>query len=83
MDNSSQEYKNWLRLTILIDYSYRNLCHNVLFFQEQLPTHGTLLHKELKTVNCQYKEQRKILCPSSGITNSDIVNKNSKRKIRK
>ena len=52
MDSPSQEYKNWLRLTILIDYSDRNLCHNVLFVQEQLSTHEKLLHKELKTVNC-------------------------------
>ena len=59
MDNLSEEYKNWLRLTILVDFSGRNLCHNVLFVKEQ------------ETVSCQYKDQRKILCPTSGITNCD------------
>ena len=68
MDNLSQEYENWLRLTILIDLSGRNLCHNVLFVQEQLPTDGKLLYKELETVSCQYKDQREIISPSSGIT---------------
>ena len=71
MDNISQEYENWLRLTILVDFSGRNLCYNVLFVKEQLPTDGTLLYKELQTLRCQYKKQRKILCPSSGITNCD------------
>ena len=71
MDSLSHEYENWLRLTILIDFSGRNLCHKVLFVLEQLPTDGKLLYKELETVSCQYKDQRKILCPSSGITNCD------------
>ena len=71
MDNLSQEYENWLRLTILVDFSGRNLCHNVLFVQEQLPTDGKLLYKELESVSCQYNDQREILCPTSGITNFD------------
>ena len=71
MDNISQEYENWLRLTILVDFSGRNLCYNVLFVKEQLPTDGKLLYKELETLRCQYEDQREILCPSSGITNCD------------
>ena len=74
MDNISHEYENWLRLTILVDFSGRNLCHNVLFVKEQLPTDGKLLCEELKTVNCQYMDQRKILCPSNGIKNCDKFN---------
>ena len=71
MENLSQEHENWLRLTILVGFSGRNLCHNVLFVQEQLPTDGKLLYKELETESCQHKNQREILCPSSGITNCD------------
>ena len=71
MDKLSQEYKNWLCLAILIDFSGRKLCHKVLFVQEQLPTEGKLLYKELETLNCQYQDQRKILGHSSGITNCD------------
>ena len=71
MDKLSQEYKNWLCLAILIDFSGRKLCHKVLFVQEQLPTDGKLLYKELETLNCQYQDQRKTLRPSSGITNCD------------
>ena len=74
MDNISEEYENWLRLTISVDFSGKNLCHNVLFFQEQLPTDGKLLYKGLETVSCQYKDQRRTLCPSSGITNCDKFN---------
>ena len=69
MDNLSQEYENWLRLIILVDFSGRNLCHNVLFVQEQLPTDGKLLYNELESVSCHYNDQRKILRPTSGITN--------------
>ena len=71
MDNLSQEYENWLRLTILVDWVGRKLFHNVLFVQEQLPTAGKLLYKELETERCQYEDQHKIICPSSGITNCD------------
>ena len=71
MDDISHEYENWLRLTILVDFSGRNLCHNVLFVKEQLPTDGKLLYKELETVRCKYEDQRKILFPSSGITDCD------------
>ena len=71
MDNLSQEYENWLRLTILVDFSGRNLCHNVLFVQEQLPTDGKLLYNELESVSCHYNDQREILRPTSGITNCD------------
>ena len=71
MDNLSQEYENWLRLTILVDFSGRNLCHNVLFVQEQLPTDGKLLYNELESVSCHYNDQCEILRPTSGITNCD------------
>ena len=71
MDNLSQEYENWLRLTTLVHFSGKKLCHNVLFVQEQLPTDGKLLYKELESVSCQYKGQREILCPTSGITDCD------------
>ena len=71
MDNLSQEYENWLRLIILVDFSGRNLCHNVLFVQEQLPTDGKLLYNELESVSCHYNDQCEILRPTSGITNCD------------
>ena len=71
MDSLSEEYENWLRLTILVDFSGRNLCHNVLFAQEKLPTDGKLLYKELENLSCPFTDQRKIMCPSNGITNCD------------
>ena len=49
MDKISQEYENWLHLIMLIHFSGRSLCHNVLFVQEELPTDGKLLYKEMES----------------------------------
>ena len=49
MDKLSQEYENWLHLTMLIHFSGRSLWHNVLFVQEELPTDGKLLYKEMES----------------------------------
>ena len=49
MDKLIQKYENWLHLTILIHFSGRNLCHNVLFVQEELPADGKLLYKEMES----------------------------------
>ena len=70
-DKINQEYKNWLRLTTLIDFAGRNLCYNVLFNKEKLPSDGLQLSNELKPLKskiCQFKSQQEILCPPSGIT---------------
>ena len=70
-DKINREYKNWLRLTTLIDFAGRNLCYNVLFNKEKLPSDGLQLCNELKPLKskiCQFKSQQEILCPPSGIT---------------
>ena len=70
-DRLSQEYKNWLRVTILIDFAGRRLCHDVLFNKEKLPSDGAKLCDKLKPFKqkiCQFKNQNEIICPPSGIT---------------
>lgn len=68
MNNLRLEYEKWLRMAILTDFGGRELCHDVLFNKEQLPTDGKLLWKELDGLKCQYQDQREILCPASGST---------------
>ena len=68
MNNLRLEYEKWLRVAILTDFGGRQLCHDVLFNKEQLPTDGKLLWKELDGLKFQYKDQREIVCPSSGST---------------
>ena len=70
-DNLRQEYEKWFRLTTLIDFAGRHLCHDVLFKRENLPIDGALLYTELeglKSKICRYPDQIKIVFPSSGIT---------------
>ena len=70
MDNLRQEYSNWLRIAVLIDFAGRRLCHDVLFHKEKLPKDGTLLRKELEFLKLErlYDEQRQKLFPPNGIT---------------
>ena len=70
-DNLCQEYEKWFRLTTLIDFAGRHLCHDVLFKREKLPIDGALLYTELeglKSKICRYPDQIEIVFPSSGIT---------------
>ena len=69
-DNLCQEYEKWFRLTTLIDFAGRHLCHDVLFKREKLPIDGALLRTELeglKSKICRYPDQIEIVFPSSGI----------------
>ena len=69
-NNLCQEYNKWFRLTTLIDFAGRHLCYEVLFKKEKLPTDGALLYTELESVKSkiQFKDQIKVIFPSSGIT---------------
>ena len=70
-DNLCQEYEKWFRLTTLIDFAGRYLCHDVLFKREKLPIDGALLYTELeglKSKICRYPDQIEIVFPSSKIT---------------
>ena len=65
------QYKNWVRIYILIDYGGREVCCNVLFAKENWPTDGAELFKRLKPLQkkiCTFQKQREILCPASGMT---------------
>ena len=67
----SQEYENWLRFMTLVDFAGRSLCRDVLFNQENLPEDEVQLFNQLKPLEskiCPFKDQREILCPSSGKT---------------
>ena len=68
-DNFSQEYRNWVRLFILIDHGGRQLCHDVLFKKENWPTDGVQLYQKLQPLQskiCQFKNQRQVISPPSG-----------------
>ena len=65
------QYKNWVRVFLLIDYGGKEVCCDVLFNKENWPTDGMELYKKLKPKQpkiCQYKDQNEVLCPSSGTT---------------
>ena len=67
----SQEYKNWLRLMTLVDFAARSLCRDVLFNKEKISENEEELFQLLKPLEskiCPFKDQRKILCPSTGKT---------------
>ena len=71
-DNLIQEYRNWVRLFILIDHGGRQICRDVLFKNEKLPTDGVQLYKKLQPLRskiCQFKSQRQIISSPSGFTN--------------
>lgn len=69
-DNISKEYENWLRLMTLIHFGGKHLCRDVLFSRENLPTDGALLFKKLEHLKprMQFENQKRVLCPSTGIT---------------
>ena len=70
-DNLIQEYRNWVRLLILIDYGGGELCLDVLLKKENLASDGVELYKRLEPEQprlCWFKNQRQVLCPSSEIT---------------
>ena len=65
------QYDKWFRLTILIDFGGRKLCHDVLFNRERLPTDGRLLYLELVRIESRigkFAHQREVLFPTSQIT---------------
>lgn len=66
MDNLSKEYGRWLRVMILIDYGGRQLCHDILFNQQELPKNGVALQKELLDLRNLNYNQREKVCPSNG-----------------
>ena len=71
-DNLIHEYRNWVRLFILIDHGGRQICRDVLFKNEKLLTDGVQLYKKLQPLRskiCQFKSQRQIIFSPSGFTN--------------
>ena len=65
------QYKNWIRIFLLIDYGGREVCCNVFFTKENWPTDGAELFKRLKPLQkkiCKFPDQQEILCPASGTT---------------
>ena len=65
------QYKNWVRIFLLIDYGGREVCRDVLFNKEKWPTDGVELYKKLKPLQskiCRFKSQCETLCPSHGKT---------------
>ena len=65
------QYKNWVRIFLLIDYGGREVCCDVLFKKEKWPTDGAELFKRLKPLEkkiCKFSDQKEILCPASGKT---------------
>ena len=64
-----QNHENWLRLVVLIDYGGSKLCKEVLHKKEGLPEDGLQLYHELFPYKdkMQYSDQKKILCPQSGV----------------
>ena len=69
--NLSQEYRNRVRVFVLIDYLDRQLCRDALFNKENCPSDIVEFYKKLETEQsriCRFKSQRQILCPSSEIT---------------
>ena len=67
----TQEYENWLRLVTLVDFAGRSLCRDVLFNKENKSEDEVELFKLLKPLEskiCPFKDQLKILCPSTGKT---------------
>ena len=69
-----QEFEKWLRLIVLVDYADRQLCHYVVFHREKLPTDERKLCVELKPLVSERHynaNQRKIICPSTGKTDSN------------
>ena len=68
-DKLTQEYENWLRLVVLVDYAGRQICRHVVFHREKLPSDGKKLCVKLKPLVSKrhyHQDQRELLCPSSG-----------------
>ena len=69
--DSLSQYKNWLRIVLLLEYGSREVCCDVLFRKENWPTDGAELFKRLKPLQskiCRFRDQQEILCPSTGTT---------------
>ena len=67
--NSSKEYRNCVQDFIVIDYSARKLCSNVLFKKEMWPTDGVELYRRQESEQsriCQLNNEYQILCLSGG-----------------
>ena len=65
-----QNSEYWHRLVTLIDYAGRQLCKQVLHEKEGFPYDGAQLCRMLEVYKVLMKneDQKKILCPSNGIT---------------
>ena len=62
--------QKWLKLVSLIDYYGRKLCKEIIHQKEGLPYDGRELCIILKKYEdeLQFEGQKKIICPSNGIT---------------
>ena len=70
-DNLNKEYRNWVRLFILIDYGVKKLCYDVFFKKENWPTDGVQLYRRLKSeqsIISQLINKHQIICLSIGFT---------------
>ena len=68
--DSYQNSEYWHRLVTLSDYAGRKLCSQVLHEKEGLPYNGAQLYRILEVYKDSMKneDQKKIMCPSNGIT---------------
>ena len=48
IENGIQEYRNWVRVFVLIDYNGGKLCLDVLFIKGNWPIDGVNLHRRLE-----------------------------------
>ena len=71
-DNVNKEYRNWVRLFMLIDYSARKPCSDVLFKKGKRPTDGVQFYRRLECEQsriCQFVDEHQILCLFSRFRN--------------
>ena len=68
--DSYQNSEYWHRLVTLSDYAGRQLCRQVLHEKEGLPYDGAQLYRILEVYRdlMTNEDQKKVLCPSNGIT---------------
>ena len=62
-DNVNKEYRNWVRLFMLIDYSARKPCSDVLFKKGKRPTDGVQFYRRLECEQlriCQFTDEHQI-----------------------
>ena len=62
-DNVNKEYRNWVRLFMLIDYSGRKPCSDVLFKKGKRPTYGVQFFRRPECEQlriCQFTDEHQI-----------------------